>query len=1133
MGPVDDGRVKPEVVALGADIYSTVPGSGYQTMSGTSMAAPSVSGAAILLQELYSENTGGECLLSSTMKALFVQTADDILDPGPDYRSGFGMVDAKAAADLILLHVADPTERHITEDILTTEKSVFRFPFVWNGAGEIRATLCWTDPAFIDEDSLNSTEVDARITTLVRDLDMRIVDPSLQTHLPFVLDPENPTVAATRGDNNVDNLEQILITAPEAGTYELVITVDGELTEDQVFSLVLSGNNWTGSLEEAIDDDVSGRWARAELVRNAKFRAGFEDLPSSPLTCTASGAGWIYEPTQNGDGDWLRSGPVPDNGSASFETEVYGPGTVEFAWAVDSEEVHDRLSFSIDGEVQSFISGQVAYGPAGPFSFGPGDHTLRWTYAKDQSFSPGEDSGWVDNILIFGNRMKQGMQSAHETWIQGDSSGPADGTWAATIDLLSGWSYVENQPIGFDETATFSTMVEGPALIGFHWRIHAGDYATLSFRAEGPSGQVAADSLDGRGDALPDFRSKLVQLGAGTHELIWSYRKLIPKSGEEPPTVGSDAGHVTLFFVKPLPATLEQAISLAGIADHDFTRGEHWLPATLDGAPRDSGQRSSESVRIERLGAGDSTLFTVYADGPGLFSWWSRNGMEEGNRFDARIFKVGEGDALFADMDQPPGDWKRSMVDVPSGRHALRFFVVNNGNVTMNDRTVWLDELEFVPDVLHPARGLDYEGVEWNTGGDAMWTTGTGDSDFQFDSFDMASSGQIGFDEVSWLETVIAGPARLIFNWRVRSAPGGGFLSLRRHGVDVLPPISGDVDWSTEEVILPAGENRLRWSFEKVSAKSDASDKGMIDQLTVLPADFGVSEIVSRQDGSKQLKFRAYPGGGYSVQRSSDLRNWFPLAEEVEAPDAGMNEGVVMDMAPGDVAFYRVGLERGWGSIDYRPLDGFRYQYEFDALPNTLDLDFNSVNDFEVGAELKISPQNTLDFDATGNSSASMLTTRFDQSIWREPFLNGDWSVELRFKVLSQAGSTGAAALLLATNEDDQENFWLRLGENDLRITLPDHTIEVISTGNNTTDFHNVRIVRRNNRHYIWRDGKLLNDSLKPGDGFLWVPNSVNSGVVELRRSLSLAGRYFSSSVSGEIEVDYLRLHPGVACGGL
>jgi subtilisin family serine protease len=45
-GPVDDGRIKPDIVAKGYNVYSTnsTGDAAYTTMSGTSMATPTVTG---------------------------------------------------------------------------------------------------------------------------------------------------------------------------------------------------------------------------------------------------------------------------------------------------------------------------------------------------------------------------------------------------------------------------------------------------------------------------------------------------------------------------------------------------------------------------------------------------------------------------------------------------------------------------------------------------------------------------------------------------------------------------------------------------------------------------------------------------------------------------------------------------------------------------------------------------------------------------------------------------------------------------------------------------------------------------------------------------------------------------------
>jgi subtilase-type serine protease len=74
------------MAAPGTDIYSTVPVSTYDTMSGTSMAAPHVTGAVALARQMF-PNASGAALVS-----LVLRTATDIGDPGVDDIFGWGFL---------------------------------------------------------------------------------------------------------------------------------------------------------------------------------------------------------------------------------------------------------------------------------------------------------------------------------------------------------------------------------------------------------------------------------------------------------------------------------------------------------------------------------------------------------------------------------------------------------------------------------------------------------------------------------------------------------------------------------------------------------------------------------------------------------------------------------------------------------------------------------------------------------------------------------------------------------------------------------------------------------------------------------------------------------------------------------
>ena len=207
----------------------------------------------------------------------------------------------------------------------------------------------------------------------------------------------------------------------------------------------------------------------------------------------------------------------------------------------------------------------------------------------------------------------------------------------------------------------------------------------------------------------------------------------------------------------------------------------------------------------------------------------------------------------------------------------------------------------------------------------------------------------------------------------------------------------------------------------------------------------------------------------------------------------------------------------------------FAYRYEFDVQPNTLDRDGNGAVDFWTGWNIGTITGDVSSATYTANNDTDRVATDFalggNDSIWREHFLSGDWTVEVGLKITTPAGtegSSGSIALMLATNGNNQENFWLRVGRNDMRITLPGGALQTIDTNDNTSDFVAIRVAQTDGKHYVWRDGELLNASLDPADGFAWAPNTI--GIAGWRTSFGIAGRRYSGSLGGSVDFDYLRL---------
>jgi serine protease AprX len=247
-GPTDDLRIKPDIAGDGQAVFSTFADGGYGTIGGTSMATPNVSGSLVLLQQYYEQLHGME-INSATLRGLICYTAThDTNRIGPDPRFGWGLLNAKRAAEVMTEYTNGLA---IIEELTLNNTRIYTRDFsVGAQTGDkLSATICWTDvPGLI------VTEADANDTTvksLVNDLDIRIIKDGVE-YLPWRLEYNGSGFFNSKGDNISDNIERVDIDVPEPGIYTLVVSHKGALQgvgafdpQEQDFYLIVSGVNLT------------------------------------------------------------------------------------------------------------------------------------------------------------------------------------------------------------------------------------------------------------------------------------------------------------------------------------------------------------------------------------------------------------------------------------------------------------------------------------------------------------------------------------------------------------------------------------------------------------------------------------------------------------------------------------------------------------------------------------------------------------------------------------------------------------------------------------------------------------------------------------------------------------------------
>ncbi len=220
-GPADDGRIFPTLCARGSSVYSTIVNQKYARYNGTSMACPTVTGHLALLTQRYRQLNAGTTPLNYFLKAVIANSARDAGRLGPDYQFGFGILDAEAAAQII------ENRWYQLGEFPSNKQYSINIPA---GVKELRVMIVWND-------TLVRKEYAHGEKALINDLDLSI-EHNGEIVLPWILKKDAPTENATRGRNEVDNIEQVTIGNPTAGKVTATISGDLKVGSKQRFALV-------------------------------------------------------------------------------------------------------------------------------------------------------------------------------------------------------------------------------------------------------------------------------------------------------------------------------------------------------------------------------------------------------------------------------------------------------------------------------------------------------------------------------------------------------------------------------------------------------------------------------------------------------------------------------------------------------------------------------------------------------------------------------------------------------------------------------------------------------------------------------------------------------------------------------
>lgn len=209
-GPTKDGRLKPDLVALGSSVMSTEEDNTYGSRTGTSHSCPMVTGVFAQLIHAYKIKNGGNEPESALIKAALNNSADDLGPAGPDFRFGYGRMNGIGAVKVI----EDAT--YFSDQVNQGDKKQHNINVPAN-VKQLKVMLYWNDY----EGTASAS------TPLVNNLNLKLTDPASTDYNPWVLDHTaniaNLRKLAVRGIDNINNAEQVTIDNPASGTYTIEV----------------------------------------------------------------------------------------------------------------------------------------------------------------------------------------------------------------------------------------------------------------------------------------------------------------------------------------------------------------------------------------------------------------------------------------------------------------------------------------------------------------------------------------------------------------------------------------------------------------------------------------------------------------------------------------------------------------------------------------------------------------------------------------------------------------------------------------------------------------------------------------------------------------------------------------------
>lgn len=377
-----------------------------------------------------------------------------------------------------------------------------------------------------------------------------------------------------------------------------------------------------------------------------------------------------WKPTSEPSLIAMQSGAVTTNKNCYIIANVTGPGTINFWWAVDSQQYNGNLELWVDNSKQTTISGphETLVWSNKSYVLEEGRHEVAWNYIKDSSSVVGRDAGFLRDVDWSGS----------QNWLQTDSTFNVaagstalkfvlggDELWDVTTE--PGVTAVQSGDMTYinstSQESFFTTTVVGPGYIDFWWAVDTTNYNYLQFYIDFKK-QI---EIKGAHTTLT-WTYVIYEVGSGIHSFRWQYAKYDEDVGRDAGLVRNIRWSLTEPEPPAPPASFEDAVNNHVLV---FTLGGNALWAATD----EPGVTAAESGDINNS---QTSWFTAPVTGPGTIDfWWA---VDSENGYDYLEFYIDT-----TRQDRIAGqnatlNWIHKTISVSSGSHTLKWNYMKDGS---------------------------------------------------------------------------------------------------------------------------------------------------------------------------------------------------------------------------------------------------------------------------------------------------------------------------------------------------------------------------------------------------------------------------------------------------------------------